>query len=139
VTSFVLDNALTMAWCFADEATGYTESLLDLLAEPHLIVVPPLWRYEVVNVLLMAVRKNRIAPARAREFIEDLQSFNIAIDDGLPHAFGAVYQLADQHRLTSYDAAYLELAIRRRLPLATLDEELKKAASQCGVSLVDPR
>jgi predicted nucleic acid-binding protein len=72
-----------MAWCFTDEATAYTESILSSLAGPHEIVVPVPWKYEVANVLLLAVRKNRITAAKARAFVDDLQSFTILVDDGL--------------------------------------------------------
>jgi predicted nucleic acid-binding protein len=67
--------------------------------------VPVLWPYKVANVLNLAVRKSRIPEAKAMEFIEDLESFRIKIDDGVGYAFNKVYELAKQHRLTAYDAA----------------------------------
>lgn len=96
-----------------------------------------LWRYEVVNVPIQSIRKNRITAAKARGFLDDLESFSINVDDGSSQVFGSVYELAARHRLTSYDAAYLELAVRRQLPLATLDDDLRKAAVASGVSLLE--
>ncbi len=126
-----------MAWCFEDEATAYTDAILASLGEPHAIVVPPLWHYEVVNVVLQAVRRNRISAAKAREFVDSLAGFTIQVEEGSSRVFESVYELAVQYRLTSYDAAYLELALRRNLPLATLDEDLKLAAIAAGVALLD--
>jgi predicted nucleic acid-binding protein len=137
VTVFVLDNSVTMAWCFPDETSAYTEGVMNLLAAANgAAFVPVLWPYEVANILILAVRKSRIPAAKAVEFIEDLESFRIKIDDGVGYAFNKVYELAEQHRLTAYDAAYLEIAIRKSLPLASLDNELKRAAAASGVELI---
>jgi|SRR5580704_17552580 predicted nucleic acid-binding protein len=129
---------MTMAWCFPDEATPHTEAVLDLLAGQHEIIVPTLWPYEVTSVLLGAVRRKRITSAKAREFIADLDSLNILIDEGTQNVFGRVYFLAERHQLTGYDAAYLELALRKQLPLASLDRDLNEAAATEGVALVQP-
>lgn len=125
-----------MAWCFADEATPRTEGILNQLSGEHELLVPVLWPYEVGNILWRAVRKGRISSARVQGFLEDLDSFKITIDDGTPYALTAVYRLADLHGLTTYDAAYLELALRKKLPLASLDHDLNQAALAEGVSLV---
>jgi predicted nucleic acid-binding protein len=129
---------MTMAWCFPDEATSQTEAILNLLAGPHELFVPVLWPYEVGNILGRAARKGRISSYKARQFMEDLDSFNISIDDGSSYALNRVYNLADQHQLTTYDAAYLELAVRKELPLASLDDDLNKAALSEGIILLQP-
>jgi predicted nucleic acid-binding protein len=128
---------MTMAWCFPDEATPHTEAVFNILQEDHEIFVPTLWPYEVANVLLGAVRKQRISSAKARDFMDDLESFTIKIDDGTAKVWESIYGIAEQHRLTSYDAAYLELAMRKRLPLASLDEDLSQAALSVGLRLFE--
>ena len=89
--SFVLDNSMTMAWCFSDEATPRTEAVLNQLAEAHEILVPVLWPYEVGNILWRATRKGRIPAEKSNAFLEDLDSFNITIDDGTSYALTRVY------------------------------------------------
>ncbi len=134
--SFVLNNSMTMAWCFSDEATPHTEAILGQLSGEHELLVPVLWPYEVGNTLSRAVRKGRISSKKAQEFLVDLESFSITIDDGTSYALTDVYRLAESHGLTTYDAAYLELALRRNLPLASLDGDLNRAAGLEGISLV---
>jgi predicted nucleic acid-binding protein len=100
-------------------------------------VVPALWRLEVLNGLQVAVRRGRISIAYRDGSLTDLSSLVIAIDPGTNHqAWSATLQLCDRFGLTPYDAAYLELAQRRRLPLATLDGELVRAAQEVNVPLV---
>lgn len=127
-----------MAWCLPGEMSPQAEALFASLDQPHEISVPVLWRYEVANVLLGAVRKGRVSAVKAREFMDDLEAFNIIVDDGTDYAWEEAYALAEKHRLTGYDAAYLELAIRKGLPLASLDDDLNKSAVASGVSLVAP-
>jgi predicted nucleic acid-binding protein len=134
---FVLDSSITMAWCFEDEKTSYTESILDAVSTGNAAIVPALWPYEVLNVLVIAQRRKRMNQAQALQFWRELQSLSISIDAKAISRFSFdLMSLASQHHLTAYDAAYLELALREGLPLATLDEDLKKAAKTAGVSLV---
>ncbi len=103
------------------------------------MVVPALWTYEVLNVLVTAQRRKRITQAQALHFGREIQSFSISIDEKrIDRSSLEVMSLADQHQLTAYDAAYLELALREGAPLATLDEALKKAAKATGVPIVHP-
>ncbi len=135
----VIDSSITMAWCFEDEKTSYTESILDALSAQSVAVVPALWPFEVLNVLVFAQRRKRMTQAQALRFWRELQSFSISIDERhIGHSSLEVMSLADQHQLTAYDAAYLELALREGLPLATLDEELRKAAKSAGVPIAHP-
>lgn len=134
--SFVVDCSVAMAWCFADEATPATSLVLDRLVE-EAAVVPPLWLLEVANVLILAERRGRIVAADLASYVELLFQLDIQIDAESPaRSFADVLSLAQRHRLTSYDAAYLELAVRLRLPLATLDAELRAAASAAGIELL---
>lgn len=131
--AFVLDCSITMAWCFGDEATPGTKAVQDrLLTEAA--VVPAHWFSEVANVLLAAERRSRISRAGSQEFLGELRRVVIEVDDQSPDcAWAEVMTLARRHALTMYDAAYLELAIRRRLPLASLDADLGKAARAEGL------
>ncbi len=134
---FVIDASTTLSWCFADEATPWTEALLDRLQDGEEVFVPAHWPTEVMNGLVMAVRRSRIDLDRLARFASDLSSLPIRIEPPhAPAAWSAVLEVATKHRLTIYDAAYLELAQRTGLPLATLDADLRKAASAEGVALV---
>lgn len=135
---FVLDCSVTMAWCFDDEATPYTEGIRDRLAELR-ANVPSLWPLEVTNVLLVGERRKRLDEARTLRFLALLRGLPIAVDDETAaRAWSETMHLARAHNLSAYDAAYLELAIRRGLPLACLDGKLKTAATVAGVCIYDP-
>lgn len=132
---FVLDCSTTMAWCFSDETSPRADAVLAALEEEE-AVVPNHWPLEVANVLAVAERRQRIAAARSDNFLEYLNSLPIAVDDQSPQkAFDAVLPLARRWRLSAYDAAYLELALRLRCPLASLDAGLNEAAVGAGVPL----
>ncbi len=134
--AFVVDCSMAMAWLFHDEATPKTTALLNRLAI-ETALVPAWWFIEVTNVLTMAERKGRITPRQSEAFIADLSKLGIERDDEAPdRAFTHLLPLCRAHKLTSYDAIYLELAIRRDLPLATLDEALRKTAKKLGVGLL---
>ena len=135
---FVLDNSIVMAWSFADEVSHYADAVLDRLTSSS-SVVPMLWPLEVANALLMGERRKRSTEAETIRWIGILNRLPIIIDDETnKRAWSDTIALARGHKLSAYDAAYLELAIRRRLPLATLDEPLKSAAAAVGVTLYDP-
>jgi len=134
--AFIIDCSIAMAWLFHDEATPKTTALLHRLANDT-AVVPAWWFVEITNVLAMAERKGRIVPTQSDAFIADLSKLGIERDDEAPdRAFSHLLPLCRAHRLTSYDAIYLELAIRRSLPLATLDLDLRRAAKKTGVSVL---
>jgi len=139
VSEYVLDNAVAMAWCFSDEATPYTENLLDRLSNLlDSAVVPALWLYEVTNVSMLAVRKGRITKEKAITFLNNLIDLPIQVEPPAHRAdvLPVLADLMERHKLTSYDAAYLELVIRRNLPLATLDKALIDACRKLGKTLV---
>lgn len=134
--AFVVDGSIAMAWLFHDEATPKTTALLNRLAT-ETALVPDWWFIEITNVLALAERKGRITPAQSDAFIADLSKLGIERDDEAPaRAFTHLLGLCRRHRLTSYDAIYLDLAVRRSLPLATLDDDLRKTAKQLGVGLL---
>lgn len=134
--AFVVDCSIAMAWLFHDEGTPRTADLLNRMTN-ETALVPGWWFIEITNVLAMAERKGRITPAQSDAFIADLDKLGIERDDTAPdRAFTHLLGLCRTHRLTSYDAIYLDLAVRRNLPLATLDDDLRKTAKKLGVSLL---
>lgn len=131
----ILDASMTMAWCFDDEAGPLAEPLLDLMPTAR-AYVPSLWHLEVANVLLVGERKKRITPADTAKFLSLLRALPISIDsETSAKAWSDTLNLARAHQLSAYDAAYLELAMRRGLTLATLDDKLKAAADAVGVTI----
>jgi predicted nucleic acid-binding protein len=132
---FVLDCSVTMAWCFDDEATPYTDSVQEQLVDMR-AVVPTIWPLEVANATVVGERRKRLDEARSSRFLSFLNALPIIVDEETSQrAFGDIVHLARAHNLSSYDASYLELAIRRNLPLACLDGKLKTAAAAVGVGL----
>ncbi len=134
--SLVVDSSMTLAWYFDDERTATSIAVLNQVADAG-AVVPALWRLGVLNGLQVAVRRGWIDVAYRDASLEDLRALVIAIDLGTNRqAWSATLRLCDRFGLTPYDAAYLELALRRQLPLATLDRELVRAAQAESVPLV---
>lgn len=131
--SFVVDSSLALAWCFQDESTPATRQLLDRMGA-EAAAVPGWWYLEITNVLALAERRRRITPAQVAEFIALLATFDLKVDEqSSRRAFSHLLPLCRAHGLTSSDAAYLDLAIRERLPLATLDDKLRSAAKELGI------
>jgi predicted nucleic acid-binding protein len=132
---FVVDSSIAIAWCFADEQDDYSQSILDaLVSEPAF--VPYLWHLEVANTLLVGERRQRSTQANTVAWLGFLANLPIVVDEETrTHAFGDITNLGRAQNLSAYDAASLELAMRRGLALATLDEKLKLAAKAVGVPL----
>jgi predicted nucleic acid-binding protein len=136
VTAFVLDNSVRMRWCFDSGNHEYADEILrKLVSGGDEAVVPVLWRYEVSAVLVRSQLRGLIAPREVAEFLEDLEALPITVDfNSGGRVLTDVHHLAVHQRLTSYDAAYLELALRLALPLATLDDELLAACKRAGMT-----
>ena len=133
----VLDASVAVAWFFDDEATEVSESVLNLLYAGAELLAPAVWPLEVANALLVAERRKRVSLAQMTALMSRITSFPISLETmDTARAFGPILSLARQQSLTEYDAAYLELALRRALPLATLDDELRRAARRAGIALV---
>ena len=134
--SFVVDSSVALTWCFAEDRVPATADLLDRVTGFGAIA-PTLWPLEVLNALLMAEKRKRIDFAKRRELIDALQSLPIRLDtETAAQAWMTTNRLAERYRLTLYDAAYLELAQRLHLPLATLDTDLREAARASDVPLL---
>lgn len=134
--SLVIDSSATLAWVYSDETTADISKVLERVTEGG-AWVPMLWRLEVANVLEMSVRRGRHDAGFRDAALADLSVLAIRTDGETDrNAWGETLRLASKHKLTVYDAAYLELAQRRGLPLATLDKDLRVAASTEGVILL---
>jgi len=135
MVEFVLDASVVMAWCFEDEANTYADTVLDRLEENNAIA-PSIWPLEVGNVLVVAERRERITKAESVHFLELLRQLPIEVDlSSEQRMFDTVLNLAREHTLSTYDAAYLDLSMQTGLHLATLDNALRLAAARCGVAI----
>lgn len=135
----VVDCSVAVAWCMEDERTPYTQDLLSRLAgRTEVAVVPSHWLVELANVLGVAEKRSRISRAKAGEFLALLGYLAIEFEPPSISHTRRVFSLAHAHRLSAYDAAYLEIAIRRSLPLATHDGELRRAAAALGIECPAP-
>jgi predicted nucleic acid-binding protein len=135
VKGLVLDCSVAAAWCFEDEASPAADALLERVRDEG-AVVPPLWHWEIANVLLMASRKGRLAQGDVSARLTLLGALPIDTDlDCVGRSWRETLLLAQTHHLTAYDAAYLELAQRAGVPLATRDGELATAARAMRVVL----
>lgn len=136
--SFVLDNSVAMSWLLANGKpadVAYAEKVLDALSITQ-AVVPSLWALEAANVIARAEARGLVAEARSHAFVALLGRLNIVVDPATAvHALGETLNLARRYRLSAYDAAYLELALRTGSTLATLDADLARAAGSAGVPL----
>lgn len=133
LTIMVVDSSLVLSWYFPDEASKTTEAARRHLARSG-ANVPTLWCFEIRNALVIGERRARISPAQTAAILGHIDALPIRIDRA-PNS-DALLALARAHRLTVYDAAYLELALRADAPLATLDQQLARAARAAGVPLL---
>ncbi len=136
-TGIVIDASVALAWCFPDEASDYADDVLVAL-DGRTAMVPAIWPVEVANALLVGERRKRIRQPEVRRFIELLKGLSI-LEDGQPFADAVsnILPLAREYDLSAYDAAYLDVAVRRGAPLATLDAALQKAARAAGLKIFE--
>jgi predicted nucleic acid-binding protein len=133
IYDFVLDCSITMAWCFEDESTSYTDTILDNLKQTTALV-PTIWPLEVANVLLISRKNRRITEIQLASFIDALSALPIVVDQSTTmRAMHSIFALAGQLNLSIYDAAYLELALREKIPILTLDKGLIQAAKKLHI------
>lgn len=134
-SALVVDASVSAAWILPNEATEYTEAALEATARCE-VWVPALWLLEMGNLLLSARRRRRIDDAKRRELVAAAAALRLRVDRE-PVAMTDLDDLAARHGHSAYDAAYLELALRRGLPLATLDDALRRASGDAGVALAE--
>ncbi len=133
MADFVVDNSVVMSWCFADEESTYADEVLAKL-ESLEALVPAIWPLEIGNVLLVAERRKRLSKADSIRFLELIYDLPISVNQESPERMtGEIVALARDQKLSTYDASYLDLAMRKGLPIATQDAALRKAAINCEV------
>lgn len=132
---FVLDNSVVTGWYLLDQATPYTQSIADKL-ETDRAIVPALWQLEFANVLKTACTRGKLSQTNAREIFDTMATLPIEVDSGVPPSPRQLFELAMRYKLSSYDAAYLELAMRFGLPIASQDNKLIEAALLAGIALL---
>lgn len=136
---FVVDNSIVMSWCFRDESSKYADKILDSL-EQYEAITPSIWPLEVGNVLLVAERKGRLTEADNIRFLNLINDLPITVQQETPdRMLKEILALARECHISSYDASYLDLAMKNGLPIATQDSGLKKAAKRCKVPLFKGR
>ena len=131
----VIDASVALAWCFPDETSDYADSVL-LAVENQAVIVPAIWAVEITNALLVGERRKRIRQPEVRRFIDLMEGLRI-VEDGQPFVdtVSNVLPLAREYELSAYDAAYLDVAVRHQIPIATLDGALQKACTTAGVKI----
>ena len=134
MTSFVLDNSVVLAWCLEDEAQPLADRAMRRVTEEG-AVAPGIWWYELRNALISNERRGRLTAAQTGIALTAIARMQIAMD--WDHDERMTLDLARRNRLSAYDAAYLEVAMRRGLPLASLDRRLREAARANGIELLD--
>lgn len=138
MSRFVLDASVVLTWCFPDENAALAQHVAGMFKRGDTAVAPSFWPHEILNALLVGEKRKRISKELVRSFLEDLATLPIMLEP-LPAeiVFGRIQRLSREHGLTAYDAAYLDLALDKGLPLASLDEDLARASKKARVRLVD--
>jgi len=135
LTGVVIDASTALAWCFPDETSDYADAVLVSL-EGSTILVPAVWSLEIANAVLVGKRQKRLGQTEIRRFVALLEGLSFVEDARtVGEQISNILPVASEHGLSAYDAAYLELALRRGVPLATLDRKLRKAGKQAGVKV----
>ncbi len=134
MNGIVVDASVALAWCFPDEGSDYADSVLQAV-ENQTIVVPAIWPVEITNALLVGQRRKRIRQPDVRRFVELLKGLDVTVDtQSVADSVSNIFPLAQDYRLSAYDAAYLDVAVRHEVTLATLDADLQKAAIAMGIA-----
>ncbi len=133
----MVDASVVLTWCFPDENSALAQRVAQMFKQGDSAIAPSFWPHEVLNALLVGERRKRISAGLIRTFLTDLEALPIALQElQTEHVFDRVQSLSRAHGLTTYDAAYLDLAQSNGLPLATLDVDLIRACSKTGVELI---
>jgi predicted nucleic acid-binding protein len=137
VSRFVIDASIVLTWCFPDENADLAEHVADMFRKGDTALAPSFWPHEVLNALLSGERRGRISKELSRSFLSDLAALPIVLQQPpAEDVFDRIESLSREHRLTSYDAAYLDLALGSDVPLATLDTDLARACEKAKVEVV---
>jgi len=137
MSRFVVDASVVLTWCFPDEDSALAHKIAQMFKQGDSAITPSFWPHEVLNALLVGEKRRRISRDLIRTFLRDLETLPIVLQELQPDAvFHRIQSLSREHGLTTYDAAYLDLAQTSNLPLATLDEALIRACGKAVVELV---
>ena len=137
MAAVVIDASVASAWCFPDERTDYTQAVFQAVSSSTVeAVAPRLWAYEIRNSILMGLRRGRLSKLDSDHFLISLNELNMRLSE--PASYNEMFSLAQEYDLTVYDAAYLYVAMQERLPLASLDRQLVRAAQKAGIQLFQP-
>ena len=132
--AFIMDASVGFAWVYPSQASAETDKLLEEVEAGAAAVVPSFWFLEMANSLLAAQRRKLLSAAERRTALDKLSKLNLTVDEEIVQtAFRKTSELAEKHGLSVYDAAYLEAALRRKLPLGSRDAPLREAAKRCGI------
>ena len=138
MADFVIDNSVVMAWCFDDEDSTYCDDVLESLVSVEAIA-PAIWPLEIGNVLVVAERRKRLSKSAGIRFLALINDLPIIVIQESPERMTReILSLARERHISTYDASYLDLAMRKGLPIATQDSGLKKAARACEVPIFKP-
>jgi predicted nucleic acid-binding protein len=135
VSRFVLDASIVLTWCFPDEESQKAQEVAERIVGGDRVIVPAFWRHEVLNALLVGEKRKRLTPELTQSFILD----RLPVDLDIPSSgvvFNTVQALCRKHALTAYDAAYLEITIREKNALATVDQDLRRASVSESIELI---
>ncbi len=137
MSRFVLDASVTLSWCFAGERSAVAQRALDRFKQGDTALAPSFWPHEILNALMAGERRKRISSDLIHTFLADISVLPVSLEQ-VPAdvVFDRIQSLSHEHRLTSYDAAYLDLAKVHALPLATLDEALIRACQKDRIGLI---
>lgn len=137
MSRFVLDASVVLTWCFPDENADVAQHIAGSFKQGNTAIAPSFWPHEVLNALIAGERRKRISKELVRSFLDDLAMLPVVLEQ-VPAAavFDRLQRLSREHSLTAYDAAYLDLALDTGLPLATLDDDLRRACKKAGVRLM---
>ena len=134
---WLIDSSVGLAWVHQDQATPETDKLLEEVEAGTSVVVPSLWFLEIANGLLVLQRRKKLTGAERKSALETLARLNLTVDEEAGRAaFQQTSELAEKHGLTIYDVTYLEVALRRKLALASRDTNLREAAKRCGLKVL---
>ena len=131
---FILDCSVYMSWCLREETSGVSSRILNSLTK-NTIVVPSLWLYEVANTLAVSVRRKKLTTAEAQMLVNDIPLLSISFDAPMVENVSRVFQVANEYKLSAYDAAYVELALRLNIPIASLDKDIIRVSKKTGIPL----
>jgi predicted nucleic acid-binding protein len=135
LSGIAIDASVALAWCFPDEASNYADSVL-LAVENLTVIVPTIWAVEITNALLVGERRKRIRQPEIRRYVDLLKGLSIVEErQRFSETVSNVLPLAREYDLSAYDAAYLDVAVRHEIPLATLDGAMQKACTAAGIEI----